>query len=156
GFVREGSIEGLGWYRRRAKPALLPPGTAKVTFTSGTTGAPNGVALTGEMQDAVAASVAAMKRPLGIARHLCLLPFAVLLENVAGAMAAKHARIECIAPPLHQVGMAGSTGFDATGCLSAIRRHGAHSAIVLPQMLSALTLALEAGAAAPRTLRFLA
>ena len=145
----------LPWYSREAPPVPLPPGTAKITFTSGTTGAPKGVCLTAAAQRAVARSLAEAMRSLGIERHLCLLPLAVLLENVAGVYAPLAAGAQWIAPPLAEVGMSGATGFDARACLAAIARHDAHSVILLPQMLLSLVNALEK---APRSLplRFVA
>jgi long-subunit acyl-CoA synthetase (AMP-forming) len=143
-------------YRRDTARALLPRGTAKITFTSGTTGAPKGVCLSAAGQRGVALSLADATRSLGIERHLCLLPFAVLLENIAGIHAALAAGACSIAPPLAEVGMHGASGFDAPACLAAIERHAAQSVILLPQMLLALVSLLEAGAATPRSLRFAA
>ena len=51
GFHRKNN---LPWYSREAPPVPLPPGTAKITFTSGTTGAPKGVCLSAAGQRAVA------------------------------------------------------------------------------------------------------
>jgi len=115
----------LPWYSREAPPVPLPPGTAKITFTSGTTGAPKGVCLSAAAQRAVARSLAEATRSLGIERHLCLLPLAVLLENIAGVYAPLAAGARWIAPPLAEVGMSGATGFDARACLAAIERHEA-------------------------------
>ena len=140
GFHRKNK---LPWYSREAPPVPLPPGTAKITFTSGTTGAPKGVCLSAAAQRAVARSLAQAMRSLGIERHLCLLPLAVLLENVAGVYAPLAAGAQWIAPPLAEVGMSGATGFDARACLAAIVRHQAHSVILLPQMLLSLVNALE-------------
>jgi long-subunit acyl-CoA synthetase (AMP-forming) len=154
GFQRN---DDLPWYSREAPSVPLPPGTAKITFTSGTTGAPKGVCLTAAAQRAVARSLAEAMRSLGIERHLCLLPLAVLLENVAGVYAPLAAGAQWIAPPLAEVGMSGATGFDAGACLAAIERYAAQSIIVLPQMLSSLTSFLEKGISpAPRSLRFVA
>jgi long-subunit acyl-CoA synthetase (AMP-forming) len=146
----------LPWFRREAAAVPLPPGTAKITFTSGTTGAPKGVCLTAAAQRAVARSLAGAMRGLGIERHLCLLPLAVLLENVAGVYAPLAAGAQWIAPPLAEVGMSGSAGFDPRACLAAIASHAAHSVILLPQMLLSLANVLEAGAPLPRSLRFVA
>lgn len=156
GFEPAGEIEGLPWSRREAEPVTLPPGTTKLTFTSGTTGAPKGVPLTTAQQWAVAGSLAQALRGLEIRRHLCLLPLPVLLENIAGVYTAQLAGAECIVPPLAQTGLRGAAGFDAPACLSALERWQPHSVILLPQMLHALLHEIEKGARAPRALKFVA
>jgi long-subunit acyl-CoA synthetase (AMP-forming) len=115
GFEPAGDLEGLPWSRRDAAPVQLLPGTAKITFTSGTTGTPKGVQLGAEQQWQVARSLADAVRPLAIGRHLCLLPLAVLLENVAGAYAAQlagaqlcEARRTSMPPPALAPSSAGS------------------------------------------------
>ncbi len=156
GFEPAGDLEGLGWFRRAAPPVALPPSTAKITFTSGTTGTPKGVPLTAAQQWRVAGSLAGAARALGIRRHLCLLPLPLLLENVAGAYAAHLAEAECVIPGLGETGLRGGAGFDATACLDTVARYEPHSVIVLPQMLLALVGLLEAGARPPASLRFVA
>lgn len=156
GFQSAGMIEGIAWWRRAAIPAALPRGTSKVTFTSGTTGTPKGVPLTGAGQWAVARSLAQATRELRLRRHLCLLPLALLLENVAGVYAPLAAGMEFCVPPLAETGLRGSSGFDPVACLAAIERWEAESVILLPQMLAALCAALERGAPRPEKLRFAA
>jgi len=143
-------------YRRDAAAVALPEGTTKITFTSGTTGTPKGVCLGAAQQHALAQALEAATRPLKLRRHLCLLPLPVLLENVAGARAALLSGAECALPPLAAVGVSGATGFDPLACLAAIEREKAESVILLPQMMLALTVALEAGAPLPARLRFAA
>jgi long-subunit acyl-CoA synthetase (AMP-forming) len=155
-FIPAGELEGFAWSRRAATAPALPAATAKLTFTSGTTGAPKGVPLTAAAQWAVARSLADALRPLGIRRHLCLLPLPVLLENVAGVYAAMLAGAECALPPLAEVGMGGASAFDALSALRAMARFEAESLILMPQMLAALVAALEAGARAPRSLKLAA
>jgi long-subunit acyl-CoA synthetase (AMP-forming) len=140
-------------HRRETAGVTLPGGTAKISFTSGTTGTPKGACLSAPGQSAVAHSLASATRGLGIERHLCLLPLALLLENVAGIHAALAAGIEWRAPPLAETGMSGSAGFDARACLAAIERHRASSVILLPQMLLAIVALRQR---APRSLRFAA
>ena len=156
GFSPAGVLEGLPFHRREAQAADFPPGTAKVTYTSGTTGAPKGVPLSAAQQSAVAGALAQASAGLGLRRHLSLLPLAVLLENVAGIYAPLRAGMEICVPPLAEVGMRGSSGFDARACLAALERWQPHSVILLPQMLAALCAALEHGVLPPRSLRFAA
>ncbi|MBI2379171.1 MAG: AMP-binding protein [Gammaproteobacteria bacterium] len=142
--------------RRIAMPVELPAGTAKISFTSGTTGAPKGVCLSLDNQLAVARSLVAATTSLRLCRHLCLLPFAVLLENIAGVYAPLLAGAECRVAPLAELGLTGASGFDPAKALAAIRELQAESLILLPQMLHALVHALEFGAPRPESLRFIA
>lgn len=130
--------------RLPARPAALPPGTAKITFTSGTTGTPKGVCLSGTAMHAVAEGLAQAMQPLQITRHLCALPFAVLLENVAGLLAPLSRGATCVVAPLRQLGLNGSSSFDPARFDAAVRQHRPHSMILLPQMLRAWTGQLAA------------
>ena len=156
GFEPAGDLEGLRWWRRAAEPQRLAADVSKITFTSGTTGTPKGVPLTARQQWSVARALAQATRPLGIRRHLCLLPLAVLLENLAGVYAARLAEAECIVPPLAETGVRGGARFDAAACLAALEQWEPHSVILLPQMLLALTLGLESGVRRPTFLKFAA
>lgn len=133
----EGSA-GLQLWRRDAAPALLPPGTAKITFTSGSTGQPKGVCLSQASQEAVAGSVALLMRNLQVERHLCALPLPVLLENVAGAYAALMAGARCVVPGLAEIGWQGSSQWDPRQFLRCVQEERIQSAIILPQMLKAV------------------
>jgi len=165
GFTRAGpSALGLRIHHRdqtaTERPAVrLDPAVGKITFTSGTTGTPKGVLLTLDQQFATARGLRERLDSLGLRRHLCALPLAVLLENVAGAYTALLAGATCVCPPLEQVGLRGSSGFDAERCLDAIARHRPDSMILLPQMLQALVSQLaRSGGPDERTrsLRFVA
>jgi long-subunit acyl-CoA synthetase (AMP-forming) len=123
--------------RVESMPVALPPGTAKITFTSGTTGAPKGVCLSGKAMQAVAGGLVQALAPLGIERHLNALPFAVLLENIAGLMAPRLQGATLLTLPLQQLGLTGSSGFDAARFDETVRAHRPHSLILLPQMLRA-------------------
>ena len=123
--------------RLPAVKAELPVDTAKITFTSGTTGTPKGVCLSQAAMQLVAASLVQALAPMGIERHLCVLPFSVLLENIAGLMAARLQRATVLALPLAQVGLQGSSRFDAARLDAVVREQQPHSLILLPQMLRA-------------------
>ena len=138
-------------------PVWLPTGTSKITFTSGTTGAPKGVCLSDAAMRRVADSLVERLAPLGIGRHLCTLPLPVLLENIAGVLAPMEAGATCIVRPLRELGLTGSSHFDPALFDRAVRAHHAHSVVLLPQMLRAWTRWLEAtGTSAPDAVRFVA
>ncbi len=147
----------LAWLRLPAQPVAMPAGTVKITFTSGTTGTPKGVCLGRAGLAAVAGGVAEALGPLAIGRHLSALPLAVLLENVAGTLAALSQGATCVVPPLHSVGLQGSSKFDPAVLDAAVRDAQAHSVILLPQMLRAWTGWLQAtGQRAAASLRIAA
>ena len=135
----------------------LPGGTCKITFTSGTTGAPKGVCLRADGLRTAAAGLVQALEPLHIERHLCVLPLPVLLENLAGVLAPLARGATVIAPPLAEVGVAGSSSFAPDCFHAAVQRWQPHSLILLPQMLRAWTAWLQAtGSRAPASLRMVA
>lgn len=138
-----------------AQATALHPGTAKITFTSGTTSAPKGVCLSIEQQLQVALSLADALGELNIQRHLCLLPLATLLENVAGVYAALLMGACIQLPSLSSLGWQGSSDLDIHRLIGALNRHCPDSLITLPQVLSGLTAASEQGQAIP-PLKFMA
>lgn len=131
-------------------------GVQKITFTSGTTASPKGVCLSSEQQWQVAHALQQGVRSLGLERHLCLLPFAVLLENIAGPYTALLCGALIICPPLAEVGMSGASQFDPQRCIEAIERYQANSIIVLPQMLQAIVMTARDNDPRLRSLRFVA
>jgi long-subunit acyl-CoA synthetase (AMP-forming) len=140
---------GLVLAKRRIAGVALPSGTAKVTFTSGTTGAPKGVCLNADSMLAVAKGVVRVTRGLRIGRHLCALPFALLLENVAGVLAPLLRGATCVVLPTRAVGLTGSSSFDPAALNTAVDRYRPHSVILLPQMLRAWTAWLRANRTSP-------
>jgi len=138
-------------------PVALPPGTARITFTSGSTGAPRGVCLSAGAMRAVARGLVEAMAPMGITRHLNALPFAVLLENVAGLMAPRLHGATVLTRPLATLGLAGASGFDAARFDTAVRSLQPHSLILLPQMLRAWCAHLHAtGRRAAESLKWVA
>lgn len=143
--------EDLCVLRLNTPAVAMPPGTQTITFTSGTTGAPKGVCLSESAMDTVAHALAQAMAPLGIQRHLNALPFAVLLEHVAGVRAARAAGADLITLPLAELGWQGASGFDITLFHQAVLRHEPHSVVLLPQMLRAWCALLATGAVPPPT-----
>lgn len=139
--------------RRVASPPMLHAGTTRITFTSGTSGTPKGVCLDGLAPLTVAESLAAVVEPLGIERHLAMLPLATLLENIGGLYVPLWLGATAGLPAVAELGWQGASGFDPRRALTAIKAFRPHSLILVPQLLQAL---VAASPAAPEGLRFVA
>lgn len=137
-------------------PRPLPVGTVKVTYTSGTTGHPKGVCLSGDTLLQVAQSLLVATRAAPQDQHLCVLPLATLLENLAGIYVPLLAGATCHVPSLATVGLSGSSGLEVGKLLATLLRTRATSTIFTPQLLHALVAAVDAGHPAPTALRFVA
>lgn len=133
----------------------LPDETQKITFTSGSTGNPKGVCLSLKHQWQVAQSLAEV---IDIAqpRHLCLLPLATLLENIAGIYVPLLCGGRVILPDASQRGLSGSSGLDLPALLACIQQHKPNTLILLPQLLQALVVACQQGWQPPESLTFMA
>ena len=134
----------------------LPVGTAKITFTSGSTGQAKGVCLSLRHMEEVALSLRQATGASQEDRHLCVTPLATLLENIAGIYLPLMAGATCMVPTLAEVGLSGSSGLDINRQLACLTHLQASSAILVPQMLSAQIAAIQAGCPRPPALRYLA
>lgn len=140
----------------QASDGALPAGTACVTYTSGSTGHPRGVCLSAETMMTVARSLADASAGIAPRRHLCLMPLSTLLENVAGLYAALLSGAEIALPSLQEIGYTGATALDVPTLLRCLHHYQPESIILVPQLLLALVMAAEQGAALPASLRYLA
>lgn len=137
GFAITGRWQGLTWMRRVVEPVELPPGTAKISFTSGSTGAPKGVCLSRDGLLDTARAVQERLADLPLERHLAVLPLALLLENVAGVYAPLLRGMPVYLPPLAELGWAGMQGFDPAALDRKVKETGAGSVILVPELLKA-------------------
>jgi len=141
---------------RALRTASLPALTCKITFTSGSTGTPKGACLSAAHLQAVTDSIVAATQPLGITRHLCVLPLATLLENIAGVHAPLRSGAAVIVAKQATLGFNGATGFALPTFLDVLSHCRPHSMILIPQLLEALVMSCEAGWKLPDSLRFVA
>ncbi|RZJ98629.1 MAG: AMP-dependent synthetase [Brevundimonas sp.] len=122
----------------------LHPGTAKITYTSGSTGAPKGVCLSQAQMEAVAASLVAVLGRDRAGLHMPVLPLAVLLENVAGLYATLLAGGRYHAAGLSEVGMGEAFRPDVARLLTTVAQTGATTLILVPELLRGLIAAQRA------------
>ena len=136
-----------------AKP--LPALTAKITYTSGTTGQPKGVCLSEQAMLNVASSIKKMVNLTAADQHLCVLPLSTLLENVAGLYAILLAGGTAHIMSSETVGLTGSS-LNIQQLHQTLESTKANTAIFIPELLTALVSACGAGASLLPHLRFLA
>jgi len=134
----------------------LPRDVVKVTFTSGTTGSPKGVLLTHQQISAVTESLIEVAQITSEDKHVCVMPLAVLLENIAGVYALLLAGAQVLIPSADALGMQGSGMDTPQRLLSMINREGITTVILTPGMLEGFINEIEAGHPAPTDLRFCA
>ncbi len=128
---------------------------AKITFTSGSTGQPKGVCLGLNSIDRVALRLRDAFADIDIARHLCVMPLATLLENIAGVYVPLMLGTSVYVPSLGSLGLYGSSRIDARRFKQTIDTVAAESLILQPQLLRELTAAAAADPGAT-TLKFVA
>ncbi|MBW2941194.1 AMP-binding protein [Zhongshania aquimaris] len=137
--------------------SVLPDNTAKITYTSGSTGHPKGVCLSNTAQFATASALNESLIDTPLSRYLAVLPLATLLENVAGVYSALLRGALVMLPGLATLGWAGSSGLDISRLAATITASQPDSAVILPQILKGLIAYSEAGEwRAPTSLTFLA
>ncbi|MES3007456.1 MAG: AMP-binding protein [Pseudomonadota bacterium] len=134
----------------------VPPQTSKITFTSGSTGSPKGVCLSADTMAAVTSSILEATASCAIERHLCVLPLATLLENIAGVHAPLRRGAQVIVASEAMLGFNGNSGFSLPTFLAALSRCRPNSLILIPQLLEALVMSADAGWKCPDSLQFIA
>ncbi len=147
------------WRRIPARLPELPAGTAKITYTSGTTGQPKGVCLSLAQMTAVCESLAERVAPARVEQHLTLLPLTTLLENLTGLYVPLLTGACSRIPSLGELGFSGSSKLDPAALAQALLRWPSHSLVLVPELLRLLlALCLNTPALATQlgTLRFVA
>lgn len=130
---------------------------AKITYTSGSTGTPKGVCLAEDTIESITHSLSQALASSQLGRHLCLIPFATLLENIAGIYVALNMRRSVVIGEVSQFGLISNHSFDAQRFVEAVRKYQIESVILLPQMLKAIVeYSTEYGSTGLSTLKFIA
>ena len=133
----------------------VPNNTSKITFTSGSTGEPKGVCLSIENQSKVALSlvdIIDISKP----KHLCLLPYATLLENVAGLYAPLLAGGTVYVATDDERGFNGAQLTNIDKLLTLISTTKPQTMILVPELLQVLLLGIKQGWRPPIELQFIA
>ena len=143
-------------YRLQNEAVSLPDGTAKITYTSGTTGLPKGVCLSQQGIEQVALSVRDSVGDDYAGIHLAVLPLSVLLENVAGLYATLLAGGQYCALPQNRLGLAKPFAPDFQRLAYAVAGNRATSLILVPELLDGLLRIAERDASAFETLNLVA
>ncbi|MGL5226414.1 MAG: AMP-dependent synthetase/ligase [Aeromonas sp.] len=126
------------WRRSPAHVPPLPKGTAKITYTSGTTGQPKGVCLSLDQMMAVSAALAERVAPAKVTQHLTLLPLATLLENITGLYVPLLTGACSRIPSLGELGFSGSSALNPAILAQALLRWPTHSLVLVPELLRLL------------------
>lgn len=129
---------------------------AKITYTSGTTGTPKGVCLQQAVIDTVAESLCHSVTMQTTDRHLCALPLATLLENIAGVYVPLLAGGKSLVYPLQQIGLHGAVEFDAQQFQQVLIATRATTTVLVPHLLQQLVECCETTQATIPALRFIA
>lgn len=134
----------------------LPPGTAKITYTSGTTGQPKGVCLSLEQMMRTSAALAERIALAQIGEHLTLLPLSTLLENLTGLYVPLLLGAASRIPRLAEVGFSGSSQLDPEQLAATLLASRPHSLVLVPELLRLLVALCARQPALCESLRFVA
>ncbi len=127
-----------------AAPFQLPAQTARISFTSGSTGTPRGICLSAPHLLDVANAVVAAVGAQHAGRHLALLPPGILLETVAGFYATLLAGGSYVCPPQAAIGLAQPFRPDFAMMAQAIEQMRISSLILVPEYLAGLVAVMQA------------
>ncbi|MEQ9927078.1 AMP-dependent synthetase/ligase [Pectobacterium brasiliense] len=138
------------------EPVPLPSGTAKITYTSGTTGEPKGVCLSLSGMVWTAQALATALQSLHLQKHLVTLPLSILLENLCGIYIPLLLGAETVVLPPSRTGFEGSSRFNAAQFSQALVRWRPESLVLVPELLRVLLHLHQHAQESTQSLRFIA
>jgi len=152
GLLSAEGFDGLCLWRMPGEAAALPPpGTARITYTSGSTARPKGICLP---WPAIERSAAALRQAIGAGADdvfLSFMPYSILLETMTGFYLPLLCGSRAVVLPGIRLPLA-----DPVRILAAIREHGVTVTVMMPQMLRDLCHHLRQHPdEAPTSLRFI-
>lgn len=122
------------------KPNLpsLHEKTAKITFTSGTTGTPKGVCLSRQGIEELVFSLQKALDNRFAERHAVILPLAILLGNLAGVYTTLITGGTVYVPPMAEIGLSNPFAPDLKKLACYLVEHKITSSIAVPELLRGL------------------
>lgn len=145
---------GIHMLKREGTAAATGLG-GKITFTSGSSGQPKGVLLSAATIAATSTGIVEALAPLNPRQHLCVLPLATLLENVAGLYAPLLNGSEVQLLSDAEIGLTGAS-LDIERFASLLNASQADTMILVPQLLTAVVTLVELGALTPSSFKLIA
>ncbi|KRB85661.1 hypothetical protein ASE00_02440 [Sphingomonas sp. Root710] len=121
----------------------IPSGTAKISYTSGSTGDPKGICLGESLMLQTAQAIVARLGEDMAGVHVPILPLAVLLENVAGLYATLLAGGRYLVKASASIGLTNPFMIDDAALVASIDNSGATSLILVPEYLARIVDRLE-------------
>ena len=137
-------IGGLAAFKRHGAGEGAQAFAGKITFTSGSTGAPKGVMLSNAVLADTSAGIVEALAPLAPREHISVLPLATLLENTAGLYAPLLHGSACYLPGKAQTGLSGAS-LDFQAFCDLLNGSRADTVILVPQLLTAVVALTELG-----------
>jgi long-subunit acyl-CoA synthetase (AMP-forming) len=128
----------------------------KVSFTSGTTGTPKGIQLEYGFIQQTCCSISEVIADLDIDRHLSVLPYSTLLENIAGIYVPLYNGRTIHAEPSSRTGLSASLELDSKILEQTFNEIRPASMILTPQLLEVFCLLSENARINTESLAFVA
>ncbi|MBT8434574.1 MAG: AMP-binding protein, partial [Gammaproteobacteria bacterium] len=141
---------------RASQSAVTAPMGGKVSYTSGSTGNPKGIELDYAFIDQTCAAISKAISGLGIETHLGLLPYATLLENIAGIYVPLMLGKIVYAESSARVGLSANLRLDPEKLRQTFNQVRPNSLIITPQLLELFCMLAETNAIDTECLVFVA